>query len=249
MNRLIAAVFFSLLTAHLVQAAEIRMLAAGAVREVFLELVPQFESSSGNTVTPIWTGSSDIKKRIDAGEAFDLVIVGAPDIDAFIKDGKLAPGSRVDIASTGVGMAVKAGAPKPDIGSGEAVRKALLSAGVVAYSTGASGVYVQKLFDRLGIADQMKPKSKQTAPGMRVAQYLASGEADLGLQQVSELVHETGIDFLGPLPADIQNVTVYSSGIPTGSQAAGAAKALQAVLSSPAAASVIRKNGMEPARP
>ena len=93
-------------------------------------------------------------------------------------------------------MAVKAGSPRPDVSSGEAVKKALLSAGAVAYSTGASGVYVQRLFDRLGIADQMKDKSKQTSPGVRVAQYLASGEADLGFQQVSELVHETGIDFL-----------------------------------------------------
>jgi molybdate transport system substrate-binding protein len=146
-------------------------------------------------------------------------------------------------------MAVKAGSPRPDVSSGEAVKKALLSAGAVAYSTGASGVYVQRLFDRLGIADQMKDKSKQTSPGVRVAQYLASGEADLGFQQVSELVHETGIDFLGPLPADIQNVTVYSSGIRVGSNASEPAKALQAFLSAPAAAPVIRKNGMDPSHP
>jgi len=126
-------------------------------------------------------------------------------------------------------MAVKAGSPRPDVSSGEAVKKALLSAG-----------------DRLGIANQMKDKSKQTSPGVRVAQYLASGEADLGFQQVSELVHETGIDFPGPLPADIQNVTVYSSGIRIGSNASEPAKALQAFLSAPAAASVIRKNGMDP---
>jgi molybdate transport system substrate-binding protein len=177
------------------------------------------------------------------------VIVGAPDIDAFVKEGKMMPASRVDIASSGVGIAVKAGSPRPDISSGEAVKKALLSATAVAYSTGASGVYVERLFDRLGIADQMKDKSKQTAPGMRVAQSLASGEADLGFQQVSELVHETGIDFLGPLPADIQNITVYSSGIRSGSNASEPAKALQAFLSAPAAAPVIRKNGMDPSHP
>jgi len=143
------------------------------------------------------------------------VIVGAPDIDAFVKEGKMMPASRVDIASSGVGIAVKAGSPRPDISSGEAVKKALLSATAVAYSTGASGVYVQRLFDRLGIADQMKDKSKQTSPGVRVAQYLASGEADLGFQQVSELVHETGIDFLGPLPADIQKGRPASPSEPT----------------------------------
>jgi molybdate transport system substrate-binding protein len=247
--RLIAVAACSLLMTHVAQAAEIRMLAAGAVKEAFLELVPQFESTSGNKVAATWTGSADIRKRIGAGEAFDLVIVGAPDIDAFVKDGKMMPGSRVDIASSGVGMAVKAGSPRPDISSSEAVKKALLSARAVAYSTGPSGVYVQRLFDRLGIADQMKDKSKQTAPGVRVAQYIANGEAELGFQQVSELVHEAGIDFLGPLPAEIQNVTVYSSGIPIGSNASEPAKALQAFLSAPSAAPIFRKNGMDPSHP
>jgi molybdate transport system substrate-binding protein len=247
--RLIAVAACSLLMTHVAQAAEIRMLAAGAVKEAFLELVPQFESTSGNKVAATWTGSAGIRKRIGAGEAFDLVIVGAPDIDAFVKDGKMMPGSRVDIASSGVGMAVKAGSPRPDISSSEAVKKALLSARAVAYSTGPSGVYVQRLLDRLGIADQMKDKSKQTAPGVRVAQYLANGEAELGFQQVSELVHEAGIDFLGPLPAEIQNVTVYSSGIPIGSNASEPAKALQAFLSAPSAAPIFRKNGMDPSHP
>lgn len=245
---LIAVATCSLLMTHVVQAAEIRMLAAGAVKEALLELVLQFEGTSGNKVTATWTGSADIRKRIDAGEAFDLIIVGAPDVDAFVKDGKVMPGSRIDIARSGVGIAIKAGSPRPDISSSEAVKKALLSARAVAYSTGPSGVYVQRLFDRLGIADQMKDKSKQTAPGVRVAQYLANGEAELGFQQVSELVHEAGIDFLGPLPAEIQNVTVYSSGIPTGSNAESA-KALQAFLSAPAAAPVFRKNGMDPSYP
>ena len=237
-----------LLKAQVVHAAEIRMLAAGAVKEAFLELIPQFESASGNKVAATWTGSADIRKRIGAGEAFDLVIVSAPDVEAFVKDGKIVPGSRVDIARSGVGVAVKAGSPRPDISSSEAIKKALLSASAVAYSTGPSGVYIQRLFDRLGIADQMKEKSKQTAPGMRVAQHLASGEAELGFQQVSELVHEVGIDFLGPLPAEIQNVTVYSSGIPTGTNAE-VAKAMQAFLSAPAAAPVFRKNGMDPIHP
>lgn len=243
--RLIAAVAFSLSMTPLVRAAEIRLLGAGAVKETFLEIAPQFESATGNRVAATWTGSADIRRRIGAGESFDLVIVGAPDVDAFIRDGKILPGSRLDIARSGVGMAVKAGAPSPDISSSEAVKKALLSARTVAYSTGPSGVYVQRLFDRLGVADQMKDKSKQTPPGVRVAQYLASGEADLGFQQVSELVHETGVDFLGPLPAEIQNVTVYSSGVPAGSNVVEAAKALQKFLS---AAAVFRKNGMEPSQ-
>jgi len=246
--RLIAVVAFSLSMTPPVHAVEIRLLGAGAIKETFLEIAPQFESATGNRVAATWTGSADIRKRVGAGERFDLVIVGAPDVDAFIRDGKMLPGSRLDIARSGVGMAVKAGAPRPDISSSEAVKKALLSARTVAYSTGPSGVYVQRLFDRLGVADQMKDKSKQTPPGVRVAQYLANGEADLGFQQVSELVHETGIDFLGPLPAEIQNVTVYSSGVPAGSNVVEAAKALQKFLSAPAAAAVFRKNGMEPSQ-
>jgi molybdate transport system substrate-binding protein len=158
---------------------------------------------------------------------------------------KMMPGSLVEIARSGIGVEVKAGSPRPDISTSEAVKEALLSAKVVAYSTGPSGVYVQRLFDRLGIADQMKDKSRQTAPGVRVAQYLASGEAELG----SELVHEAGIDFRGPLPAEIQNVTVYSTGIPIGSNVQESAKALQAFMSAPTAAAVFRKNGMDPSHP
>jgi molybdate transport system substrate-binding protein len=247
--RFVLAATCSLLMMLPVAASEIKMLASGAMKEIILELIPEFERNSGNKVIASWAGSADIRKRIGAGEAFDLVIVGATDVEAFIKDGKLAPGSRVDIARSGVGVAVKAGASRPDIGSSEAVRKALLSAKAVAFSTGPSGAYVQRLFDRMGIAAEMKDKSKQTPPGVRVAEYLASGEAELGFQQVSEFIHETGIDFLGPLPADIQNITEYSSGIPVASNATEPARALQAFLSAPVAAPIIRKNGMEPSRP
>ena len=247
--RLVAAAVCGLLMTQVAQAAEIKLLAPGAIKDIFLELAAPFESSTGNKVVVTWASSADIRKRIGAGEAYDFVIVGADDVDAFIKDGKMVAGSRVDIAGSGVGVAVKAGAAKPDIATSAAVRNAMLSARMVAYSAGASGVYVQRLFERLDIAEQIKSKSKQTAPGVRVAQYLASGEADLGFQQVSELIRETGIDFIGPLPADIQNITSYSSGIPVGSNAPEAAKALQAVLSAPSAAPVIRKNGMEPSRP
>lgn len=244
--KLISAAMCCLLMSGIVQAAEIKVLASGAVKDTFLELIPQFEKSSGHKIAMTWGGTEDIKKRLVAGEVFDLVVVGSPVIDENIKEGRMVTGSRVDLVNTGVGMAVKAGAPKPDISSSQAVKTALLNAKMVAYSTGPSGVYVQRLFDKLGVADQMKDKSKRTVSPRRVADYLAKDEADLGFQQVSELVHEAGIDFLGSLPADIQNITVFSSGIPTGSYAFEATKALQAFLISPAAAPVIRKNGMEP---
>lgn len=247
--KLIAAVLGCLSMSSAVQAAEIRLLASGAVQDAFIELIPQFEKATAHRVSVTFSGTVDIKKRLAAGEAFDLVVMAAPAIDESIKQGAMVTGSRIDIATSGVGMAVKAGAPKPDISSGEAVKKALLAAKMVAYSTGPSGVYVQRLFEKLGIAEQMKDKSKQTVSPRRVADYVAKGEADLGFQQVSELVHEAGIDFLGPLPVDIQNITVFAGGVPTGSNASEATKALQVFLASSAAAAVIRKNGMEPARP
>ena len=246
--RLLLATTCSVFMAQTVAAADIKLIASGAMKDIITELAPEFERSSGNKVIATWAGSADIRKRLGAGEAFDLVIIGATDVDAFVKDSKVAPASRVDIARSGVGVAVKAGAPKPDISSSEAVKKALLSAKTVAFSTGPSGVYVQRLFERLGIAGEMKEKSRQTPSGVRVAEYLAGGVADLGFQQVSEFVHESGIDFLGPLPADIQNITEYSSGIPVNSNAVEPAKALQTFLSSPAATATIKKSGMEPSR-
>ena len=237
-----------LLISHWAQADEIRVLSSGAMHEIGLELIPQFEKSSGHKVTVTWTGTAKIKQQIAAGEVFDLVIVGAPEVDKFIADGKMVAGSRVDLAKSGIGVAVKAGAPKPDISSTAAVKKAMLAAKSVAYSTGPSGVYVQALIGKLGIAEDVKAKSKQTAPGTRVGQYLAKGEAELGFQQISELIHETGIDYLGPLPPDIQHFTNFSSGIGSASKVQAAAKALQAFLSAPAAAAVIKKNGMEPSR-
>jgi molybdate transport system substrate-binding protein len=247
--RLIAAAACGLLMSGAAQSAEITVLSSGAVREIVTELLPQFEKSSGHKVAINWSGTAEIKTQIGGGETYDLVIAAEPVVDAFIKDGKLQSGSRVDLVRSGVGVAVKAGAPKPDIGSAAAVKSALLAAKSVAYSTGPSGVYVQALFGKLGIADQMKAKSKQTVSGTRVGEYLARGDAELGFQQIAELIHEKGIDFLGPLPPDIQNITVFSSGVHAGAKQPDAAKALQAYLAAPAAAAVVKKNGMEPASP
>jgi molybdate transport system substrate-binding protein len=246
--RIALAAACALLISTAVRADEIKVLASGAMQDIGHDLLPQFEKSSGHKVTVTWTGTVRIKERIEAGEVFDLVIVGAPEVDRFIAEGKFVAGSRVDLAKSGVGVAVKAGAPKPDISSGEAVKKAILAAKSVGYSSGPSGVYVQALIQKLGIADEVKTKSKQTAPGSRVGQLLARGEADLGFQQISELIHEAGIDYVGPLPPDIQNFTNYSSGVGSASKSQAAAKALQAFLSAPAAAEAIRKNGMEPNR-
>jgi molybdate transport system substrate-binding protein len=236
----------SLLLSQAVRAAEIKVLASGAIKEAYLELIPQFEKASEHKVATTWAGTVDIKKRMAAGEVFDLVIVASPELDAFIREGKMVAGSRADLVRSGVGVAVRAGAPKPDIGSGEALKKALLAAKSVGYSTGPSGVYMASLFERMGIADAVKPKLKQTQPGVLVGSIIASGEAEIGFQQVSELIHVPGIDFIGPLPADVQKITVFSAGIHSGAKEPEAAKALVKFLTAPAAAPVFKKHGLEP---
>ena len=244
--KLLLAATAALFVVSSASAAEIKVLASGATKEAYLELVPQFEKASGHKVVTTWAGTVDIKKRIAAGEVFDLIVVAGPEIDEFIKQGKMAAGSRVDLMKSGVGAAVRAGAPKPDISSAEALKKAVLAAKTVGYSTGPSGVYMDALFERMGIAAQIKPKLKQTPPGVLIGTIVASGEAEIGFQQVSELIHVSGIDFIGPLSADVQKITVFSSGIHAGAKEPDAAKALVKFITAPAAAPVIKKHGMEP---
>ena len=227
-------------------AADIKVMASAAIKEAYLELVPQFEKSTEHKVSTTWAGTVDITKRLNAGEVFDLIIMAGSSIDAFIKQGKLVAGSRVDLAKSGVGVAVRAGAPKPDISSADAVKRAMLAAKSIAYSTGPSGVYLAALFQRMGIADQIKDRVKVGAPGVPIGEIIARGEAEIGFQQVSELLPVAGIDYIGPLPPDIQQITVFASGIHIGATQADAAKALVKFLTSPQAAPVIKKKGMEP---
>jgi molybdate transport system substrate-binding protein len=245
--RIVVAALGALLLAAAAHAAEIRVLTTQGVEGAYRELVPQFEKASGHKVTTIFTGTLDAQRRIAAGESYDLIIMAGPAIDDLIKSGKVVAGSRVDLASSGVGVAVRAGAPKPDIRSTEALKKTLLAAKSIGISTGPSGVYLTGLFRRLGIADQIKSKLKQTATGVFVGSIIASGEVEIGFQQVSELAHYPGIDFVGPLPADIQTVTVFSSGMQIGAKSVDAAKAWITFLTSPAAAAVFKSKSMQPA--
>src|SRR5713226_6679923 len=217
-----------------------------AIKEAYLELVPRFELETKHKVVTSWVGMVDILKRIKGGESTDLVIGSAAAVEDLIKAGKIAPASRTDLVRSGVGVAVRAGAPRPDISSGEALKRALLAAKSVGYSQGPSGVYIESLFQRLGIADALKPKSKQTQPGNPVGVLIARGEAEIGFQQISELLPIAGIDYLGPLPPDIQHVTVFAAGIHTSAKEAEAAKALVKFLTAPAAVPVIKKKGLEP---
>jgi molybdate transport system substrate-binding protein len=245
-NIIFAAVSLAVLLPGVAGAVEIRVLSTQAPEQAYRELAPQFEKASGHTVTTVFTGTLDVQKRIAAGEAYDLIIMAGPAIDDFIKSGKIVPGSRVDIARSGVGVAVRAGAPKPDIGTAEAVKKALLDAKSIGYSTGPSGVYLTGLFQRLGVADQIKGKLKQTPTGVFVGNIVADGTAEIGFQQVSELAHFPGVDFVGPLPAEIQEITVFSAGIQVGAKQVDAAKDWVKFLTAPAAASAFKSKGLEP---
>jgi molybdate transport system substrate-binding protein len=228
-------------------AAEINVLSTQATQEAYLELVAQFEKASGHKVKSTFTGTLNVQKRLADGEAYDLIIMAAPAIDEQIKLGKAAAGSRVNIAKSGTGVAVRKGAKKPDIGSPEALKRTLLAAKSIGYSTGPSGIYMLSVFEKLGIAAEVKGKLRQTPSGVFVGNLITGGEAEVGFQQISELVHFPGIDYVGPLPGELQRMTVFSAGVHTGAKQAEAARALVRFLTAPAAAAIIRKHGLEPA--
>lgn len=227
-------------------ATTVKLIASNAVKEACAELVPAFEQATGHKVDAIWGGTLDISARIEGGEVADLVILAAERIDDLIARGRLAAGSRVDIARSGIGVAVRAGARKPDISSAAALAAALQTAGSIVLSSGPSSVYLANLFRKLGIADAIKSKIHQIGPGLPVGAAVARGEGEIGFTQVSELLHAEGVDYVGPLPPDIQDVTVWSAGLHAAAPAPDAAKALLAHLTGPQAAAVIRRSGMEP---
>jgi molybdate transport system substrate-binding protein len=243
--RLIIAVA-SLLLPGKSQAAEIKLLASSAMKGARLELIPQFEKATGHQVSAAWSSAPDVQKRISAGEAADLIILGDSGTEELIKQGKLAPGSRANFAKSGIGVAVRAGAPKPDISSAEAVKRSVLAAKSVAYSAGASGTYLVSMFQKLGISDEVKAKTAEVKPGEPVGEVVARGDAEIGFNQMSELIRVNGIQILGPLPAEIQNITVYSGGIHTATKEADGATALVKFLTAPAAVPIIKKHGLEP---
>jgi molybdate transport system substrate-binding protein len=227
-------------------AAEIKVLSTQATEEAYKELVPQFEKASGHKVTTVFTGTLDALKRLSSGETYDLLIMARQQIDELSQSGKVVAGSRTDIAKSGVGMAVGKGKPKPDISTVDALKKTLLAAKSIGYSTGPSGIYVVSMFQKMGIADEIKGKLKQTPTGVFVGSIIASGEAEIGFQQVSELTFFPGIDYVGPIPAEVQLITVFSAGIPAGTKQADAAKALVSFVTAPAAATVFKKHALDP---
>lgn len=216
-----------------------------AIKEAYLELLPSFQEQAKREVRTEWVGGVDLLKRIKAGETCDLVIASQSALAELKSLGKV--GVVVDLASSGVAVAVRKGAPRPEIGSAEAVKRALRAAKSIAYSSGPSGVYLSGLFERWGIAGELKGRITQTRPGTAVGPLVAGGEAEIGFQQMSELLPVAGIDILGPLPADIQIMTVFSGGVHAAAREAEAARAWMSYITSPAAAPALRRHGMEPA--
>src|SRR2546422_11764713 len=244
----IVAAASALLFSGMAEAAEIKVLSTQATQEAYLELAAQFEKATGHKVATVFTGTlNNVQKRLADGETYDLIIMAGPAIDEQIKLGKVVAGSRVDFAKSGTGVAVRKGAAKPDIGTAGALRKTLLAAKSIGYSTGPSGIYMLSVFEKLGIAGEVKGKLKQTPSGVFVGTLIASGETEIGFQQISELVHFAGIDYVGPLPGELQRMTVFSAGIHAGATQPDAARALVKFITAPAAVSVIRKHGLEPA--
>ena len=227
------------------QAVELKVMASAAVKDAYNEVIPAFEASSGHKVVTEWVPTVEMMKRLGGGEAPDLVVMAAAGIDKLTADGKFVAGSKLDIAKSGIGVGIRKGAPKPDISTVDALKKTLIAAKSVAYSTGPSGVYLAQMMERLGLTAELKPKLK-VIQGEPVGDVVARGDAEIGFQQVPELLPVKGLDYIGTLPAEVQQITTFSAAVPTGAKQGDAARALAAFLRTPAAVTAIRKTGMEP---
>jgi molybdate transport system substrate-binding protein len=228
---------------------EVTVLTSVALKSALDELAPQYERSTGNKLKLGYSLISDIRKRVLAGETADVIILSKPAMDDLQKQDRLAPGSITDVAGTPVAVAVKAGAPKPDISSADALRRSLLAAKSVVYADpakgGASGVHFAHVVDQLGIAEPLQSKTI-LVPGAQAADVVARGDAEIGIGQASEIVPVAGAELVGPLPGDLGSVTEFTAGIGTGSKAAEAAKSLIQFLTGPDAAPVFKSKGLQP---
>jgi molybdate transport system substrate-binding protein len=236
----------TVMLAGIANAAEIKVIGSPGTREPYTLLLPGFEKATGHKVTTVWGGVMPTAKRVADGEVADVVMLPAAQIDDLIKLGKLLADSRVDVAKSGIGVAIRAGAAKIDAKSSDGIRKALMGAKTIAYSAGPSGVHMERLIATWGLTDQLKAKIVPPIPNVPIGEVVARGDAEIGFQQVSELLPVKGIDYLGPLPADIQEITVFSAAVHKAAGPTDAARALLKYLTAPEAAAIIRKTGMDP---
>jgi len=231
-------------------AATINVYSTIAMRGVLEELVPQFQKESGNTLAITWGTAAMLTKRIEAGEPADVAILTQANIEALSKDGKIAAGTDVELAASSIAVAIKSGARKPDISTAEALKETLLKAKSIAYSDpasgGASGVYFAKLLEQMGIAEEMKAKTKHPPPGGNAASLVATREAELAIQQKPEIMNVAGVDVVGLLPADLNKVTTFAAGVTSASKNAEAGKTFLKFLQSPEAAAIFKASGFGP---
>lgn len=227
-------------------ADDLKVVAPNAVKEMLVEVAARFEKDTGRRVSLSWGGSESIVKQVSDGEVCDVIVNTADGVDRMAANGKLLGGSRIDFSRSAVAVAFRSGLPRPDVSRVSGLKKALLDAQSIAISSGPSGRYLEQLFKKLGVADQIKQKIKQPPSGVQIGDMLARGEADLGFQQVSELMHAKGFQYLGPLPAEVQNYTIWAAGVHSSAPQVDAARAFSSALRAPESGDAIRKSGMEP---
>jgi molybdate transport system substrate-binding protein len=225
-------------------ANQIKVLSGGAMKSLMLEAIPLFERATGSKVDIKFALTSVLTKEIEVGAIFDVALLPRPDIDGLTQAGKVATGSQTDITRSAVGFCVKAGAPKPDIGSVEALKRTLLNARTIGYSDGPSGAYIAELLRRLDIADEVKARTRLTS--RLVAEIVAEGEAEVGMQQIVAILPVKGAELVGPLPSELQNIIVYAAGLAPAAQQSGIARTFIAFLAMPEVVGLIKAKGMEP---
>jgi molybdate transport system substrate-binding protein len=225
----------------------LKMLSSMATRELLNELTARYGRQTGESVTCEAAGGVDVAKRVRAGESVDVVVLSSTAIDSLIAAGSLLPDSRIDLVRSGIAVAVREGAPRPDVSSEAAVKRAVSVAKTLSYSTGPSGVYLEKLFERWGILQGIRGRIVVPPPGVPVGSLVANGTVELGFQQLSELMTLPGIDVIGSLPAEIQTITVFSGGISPGCDRPESARALLRYMAAPAVTALKEKYGMEAA--
>jgi molybdate transport system substrate-binding protein len=221
----------------------IKILSGGAMKSLMVEAVPLFERGSGAKVEIRFALTSVLKKEIGDGAAFDIALLPRPELDELARAGKIAAGTQTDITRSAVGLAVRAGAPKPDIGTVEAFKRTLRAARSIGYSDGPSGAYIAELLQRLGIAQELKPKTKLTS--RPVAEIVAEGEAEVGMQQIVAILPVKGAELVGPLPSELQNIIVYAAGLAPSAAQSGAARTFIAFMAMPEVKRLILAKGME----
>jgi molybdate transport system substrate-binding protein len=231
-------------------AAELKVMSTVALTPALEELIPKYQSSSGNKLTIAYSTIAELKKRIEAGETADVMILSRPALDDLQAQGKVSQGSIANVGSSYVAIGIRAGAPKPDISTAEKLKAALLATKSISYADpakgGASGVYFAKVLDRLGIAEQMKSKTV-LVPNAQAGELVAKGEVEMGVAQASEIASVAGAQVVGPLPGDLNSAIVFAVGIGSASKDPAAAKSLIELLTGPTGAAVLKSKGMDPA--